>query len=158
MGSVFFYSIQAVVAKGFYTLEKGSYFMKIGLLSIVLNIVSNFFFARWMGPAGLALSASLVGMIYSILTFTTLNKISGGLNIKYIAREFLKIAVATLAMSVVLFAFKTTGFLGISSDWTLLLFMIPLGALLYFLILWLCKSKTFTEYFIVIQLLSLKKK
>jgi putative peptidoglycan lipid II flippase len=158
MGSVFFYSIQAVVAKGFYTLGKGSYFMRIGLLSIVLNIVSNYFFARWMGPVGLALSASLVGMIYSILTFTTLNKISGGFNLRYISREYLKIAVATIVMSSVLIAIKSTGYLGISSDWILLLLLIPLGALLYFLFLWLCKSGTLFDVLNNNKLFSLKKR
>ena len=61
MGSVLFYSIQAVVAKGFYTLEKGSYIMRIGLLSIVLNVFSNMIFAKIMGTSRACFSSSLIG-------------------------------------------------------------------------------------------------
>ena len=143
MGSVLFYSIQAVVAKGFYTLQKGHYFMRVSLFSIVLNIVSNYLFAKWMGPEGLALSASMVGMFYSISTFTMLNKITGGLNLKWIASEFLKIIIATVGMTAVLMTIKEA--IDTNNDWLLFVVTIPIGALVYFIILWLSKSKSFTE-------------
>lgn len=157
MGSVLFYSIQAVVAKGFYTLEKGHYFMRIGLLSIVLNIVSNFMFAKWMGPEGLALSASIIGMIYSILTFTTLNNISGGFNLKLISWEYLKIMAATTIMSVVLIGLKSTKAISILNDWILLAAMVPIGVLLYFVILKICKSKSLSELLQNSKIASFKK-
>ncbi|WP_413306992.1 lipid II flippase MurJ [Bacillus sp. 1P10SD] len=142
MGSVLFYSIQAVVAKGFYTLGKGSSFMKIGLFSILLNVISNYIFSKGLGPSGLALSASIIGMVYSILTFTTLNRISGGFNLKFLASEYLKILAATFVMSAVLIGMKTTDYLKTSNDLIVLTILIPLGALLYVLVLWLCKTKT----------------
>ncbi|WML41231.1 lipid II flippase MurJ [Neobacillus sp. OS1-2] len=158
MGSVLFYSIQAVVAKGFYTLGEGSYFMRIGLFSIVLNIISNFIFAKWIGPSGLALSASIVGMIYSISTFTTLNKISGGFHLKHLASEYGKILAATAVMSAGLLLLKTIKYFGNSHDWTLLAIVIPLGALLYFTVLRLCKSSTLSELLQNEKLSFVKKK
>jgi len=158
MGSVLFYSIQAVVAKGFYTLGKGSYFMRIGLISIVLNIFSNYLFAKWIGPSGLALSASIVGMFYSISTFTTLNKISGGFNLKLLASEYLKIIVATAVMSVVLLWLKTTKYFGNTHDWLLLAMFIPLGVMLYFTVLRLCKSETLSELLQNDKMLFFKRK
>jgi putative peptidoglycan lipid II flippase len=149
MGSVLFYSIQAVVAKGFYTLEKGSIFMRIGWMSIILNVISNFILAKWMGPSGLALSASLVGMIYSILTFMTLNKISGGFHLKFLTMEYMKIAFATIFMIIILLLLKGTEFMGVLSDWALLAIMIPIGTILFFIALWLCKSRSLSELLVV---------
>lgn len=145
MGSVFFYSIQAVVAKGFYTLGKGSSFMRIGLFSIVLNIGSNYLFAKWMGPEGLALSASFVGMVYSILTFTTLNRISGGFHLNDLIREFVKIGLATGLMLGIVAVLKEIDIFIQMNDWTLLALLVPLGALVYFGVLKLMRSNTLTE-------------
>jgi putative peptidoglycan lipid II flippase len=145
MGSVLFYSIQAVVAKGFYTLGKGSSFMRIGLFSIVLNIVSNYLFAKWIGPSGLALSASIVGMIYSTLTFTTLHRISGGFHLKQIGREFGKIIIATTAMIAILLALLSINGFNKLNDWLVLLFIIPVGVVIYFVTLWLSRSRTLSE-------------
>lgn len=141
MGSVLFYSIQAVVAKGFYTLEKGHYFMRIGLLSILFNILSNYLFARWFGPTGLALSASLIGMIYSILTFTTLHRISGGFHLGRLGVEYSKIAVATIVMAGLLLLIRLPHL----NDWLTLILFVPLGALIYFVVLFLCRSTTLKE-------------
>jgi putative peptidoglycan lipid II flippase len=152
MGSVLFYSIQAVVAKGFYTLEKGNYFMRVGLFSIFLNVVSNYLFAKWFGPVGLAFSASIVGMIYSCLTFTTLNKISGGFRLKHIAGEYLKIIIATIMMSGAVVGLKALGITLIDSDLAALAIFVPLGALVYFLLLKMMKSKALAE------MLSFRKK
>lgn len=145
MGSVLFYSIQAVVAKGFYTLEKGSSFMRIGLFSILLNIVSNYIFSIWMGPEGLALSASLVGMIYSCLTFTTLHRIAGGFQLKYLGSEYLKITVATSVMVVILLLLKANIMVAVNNDWIVILIMAIIGAALYFVMLRLTKSSAMQE-------------
>lgn len=145
MGSVLFYSIQAVVAKGFYTLGKGSSFMRIGLFSILLNIVSNYLFAKWIGPSGLALSASIVGMIYSTLTFTTLHRLSGGFHLKRLGREFGKIMMATTTMIAILVAVLSINGFKEQNDWVILALTIPVGAVIYFVILWLSKSLTLSE-------------
>lgn len=145
MGSVFFYSIQAVVAKGFYTLEKGHYMMRIGMISVVVNIISNFILSKVMGPSGLALSASLVGMIYSLITFTTLYKISNGFNLKYIGREYAKMIVATVVM---FFVLKGLGRFFTPEAWgdiIYLVVMIIIGAVVYFAGLYILKASSLTQ-------------
>ncbi|WP_100333198.1 murein biosynthesis integral membrane protein MurJ [Bacillus alkalisoli] len=98
IGSVLFYSIQAVIAKGFYTLEKGHYILRVGIFSIILNVIFNAILSKLMGPVGLALSTSLVGFIYSAITFTTLYKLVGGFNLRRIGLEYTKIAISTICM------------------------------------------------------------
>jgi putative peptidoglycan lipid II flippase len=145
MGSVFFYSIQAVVAKGFYTLEKGHYIMRIGILSIVFNIITNYLLSKLMGPSGLALSASIVGFFYSAVTFSTLYKISGGFNLRYIGKEFGKIGLATLIMVLLLIFLDFD--IGISKwgDIPNLLIKTLIGGALYFIGLFVFQSSTLID-------------
>jgi putative peptidoglycan lipid II flippase len=145
MGSVFFYSIQAVIAKGFYTLEKGHYIMRIGLLSIVINILSNYLLAHVMGPQGLALSASIVGFIYSTLTFTTLYKISGGFDLKYLLKEVGKIGFATFTMVLILIGIKHYFGLSEWGDIPNILINTFIGGLIFVSVLVVLKSSTFFD-------------
>lgn len=145
IGSVFFYSIQAVVAKGFYTLEKGHFMMRIGMISVVINIISNYLLSKVMGPSGLALSASVVGMIYSMITFITLYRISNGFNLRYIGKEYMKMILATITMFFVLRGvnhFLTPGTFG---DIIYLAVMIVIGALVYFASLYILKTTSLTQ-------------
>lgn len=145
MGSVFFYSIQAVIAKGFYTLEKGHYIMRIGLLSIVINILTNYLLAEIMGPEGLALSASIVGFIYSTLTFTTLYRISGGFNLKYLLKEVGKIGIATLMMVLLLIGIEHYLELSTWGDIPNILINTVIGGLVFAGVLVVLKSSTFFD-------------
>lgn len=145
MGSVFFYSIQAVVAKGFYTLEKGHYIMRIGLLSIVFNIFSNYLLSKLMGPSGLALSASIVGLFYSALTFSTLYRISGGFNLRYIASEFGKIGLAVVVMILALLALESGAGMSGWGDIPNLVFQTIVGGIIFFAVLFLSRSATFLD-------------
>jgi putative peptidoglycan lipid II flippase len=145
MGSVLFYSIQAVIAKGFYTLEKGHFIMRIGILSIVFNVISNYFFSKWMGPSGLALSSSIVALFYSTLTFTTLYKVSGGFNLKYLGYEFMKIILATCFMVISLVALEYIFEVSKWTDIPNLVINIFVGAVIYFLGLILFRSLTLTQ-------------
>ncbi|MBM7648402.1 putative peptidoglycan lipid II flippase [Bacillus ectoiniformans] len=145
MGSVLFYSIQAVIAKGFYTLDKGHLMMRIGLLSVVINIISNWILSKWMGPEGLALSASLVGMIYSIITFTTLYKLMGGFSLRHIGSEYVKIILATSAMAALLIAIDRYLPVAELHDVIYLAIMVAIGAGAYFVALFLTRSTSMKE-------------
>lgn len=106
VGSVLFYSIQVIIAKGFYTLDKGNLIMRIGILSILLNIVFNFVFSSWIGYKGLALSTSVVGFIYTFIAFFILNKHIGWLSVRKIGKEYVKIIFSCIVMIVVLWIIK----------------------------------------------------
>jgi putative peptidoglycan lipid II flippase len=142
IGSVLFYSIQAVIAKGFYTLEKGHFILRVGVISIVLNVIFNAILSKVMGYQGLALSASLVGMIYCIITFTTLYKLVDGFNMKWLGKEYFKIALATMVMVGVLLLIMKV----IPNDMNTILYLILMtiiGAIIYFVALLGTKSQSF---------------
>jgi len=145
IGSVFFYSIQAVVAKGFYTLDKGHYMMRIGMISVVVNVISNWILSNIMGPAGLALSTSVVGMIYSVITFSTLYKISNGFNLKYIGKEYIKMITATVLMFLALWGLGKLISPALLGDILYLAIMIITGAVVYFAGLYILKTTSMTQ-------------
>ncbi|MCQ6278660.1 murein biosynthesis integral membrane protein MurJ [Bacillus sp. EB600] len=145
IGSVLFYSIQAVIAKGFYTLEKGHYIMRIGLLSIVFNVISNYILSKLMGPSGLALSASLVGLFYSVSTFTTLYKISGGFSLRSIGIEFSKIIMATIIMMLSLLSLDSFFHITKQGDSVTILLNTVIGGAIYIAGLLLLRSAIFRE-------------
>lgn len=141
IGSAFFYSIQAIVAKGFYTLEKGHYMMRIGLISVGLNVVSNWIFSRFFGAEGIALSASLVAMLYSVITFTTLWKLIGGMDYRYLLKNSMQVIIATAVMAGVLFiADKYTDIADLPSLLHILTLAIPCAAI-YFAVLLLFRNE-----------------
>ncbi|WP_227394405.1 murein biosynthesis integral membrane protein MurJ [Jeotgalibacillus aurantiacus] len=144
VGSVLFYSIQAVIAKGFYTMSKGYLMMRIGLVSIVLNILLNWWFSSLFGPVGLAFSSSVVGMLYCLMTFTTLYKITEGFNIKSIGWNYLKVMTAAGMMAAVLYGLQQTAIV----SWSVIPYLIVIGVagiVIYAAALWLLKSEPFKE-------------
>ncbi|QSB49414.1 murein biosynthesis integral membrane protein MurJ [Parageobacillus toebii] len=145
IGSVLFYSIQAVIAKGFYTLEKGHYMLRAGIVSIIANIIFNAIFSSTIGAAGLALSASFVGLVYSLITFTTLYKISGGFRLSVIGKEYGKITLSTLAMVAALLFMKYELHTDRLAIIPYLAVMIVSGAAIYFVALWVFKVQSVKE-------------
>ncbi len=143
VGSVVFYSIQAVIAKGFYTLEKGHYMLRIGIISIVCNIIFNALLVKTMGAPGLALSFSLVGFVYSVITFSTLYKISGGFDLRYVAKEYIKVFIATAVMIAVLLFVER-----FMASWNVYVYvaaMAVIGGAVYFIALFLTRSQSMKE-------------
>lgn len=146
IGSAFFYSIQAVTAKGFYTLEKGHYMMRIGLISIILNILSNWIFAEFFGAQGIALSASIVALLYCAITFTTLWTEVGGMDGKYLIRNSAQIVVGVLVMMAFLFGFDRL--VPGAEDWHRIVRLVVLGvsgALVYFAVMLLFRNEFVKE-------------
>lgn len=141
IGSTFFYSIQAIVAKGFYTLEKGHYMMRIGIISIFLNVVSNWIFSELYGAEGIALSASLVALLYSTITFTTLWKLIGGMNIRYLLTNTVQVIIATLTMTIALYVANTyTEISDLPPLLHILTIAVP-GVIIYFIVLMLFQNE-----------------
>lgn len=141
LGSTFFYSIQAIIAKGFYTLEKGHYMMRIGMISIGLNVVLNWILSRIYGAEGIALSASFVALLYSVITFTTLWKLIGGLNGKYLLKNVLQVVIATSLMAGVLFiADIYTDIAELPSLLHIITLAVPCAAI-YFIVLLIFKNE-----------------
>lgn len=141
IGSAFFYSIQAIVAKGFYTLEKGHYMMRIGIISIFINIIANWIFSKLYGAEGIALSASLVALLYSVITFTTLWKLIGGMDRGYLIKNTIQVLVATTIMAIgLIFADNYTEIAELPPLLHILTIALP-GAFIYFTVLMLFRNE-----------------
>lgn len=147
IGSVLFYSIQIVIAKGFYTLEKGHLMMRIGIAAIVLNILFNYLFSSLIGYKGLALSASVVGFFYTLIPFIVLYKLIGGFSLRNIGTEYLKIIISTLLM--------TLGVLSLNNvlvDFNVYLYVLIftiVGGIIYIVTLYLLKSTSLKELILI---------
>lgn len=102
LGSVLFFSLHAVITKGFYSKKKGHLILMIGGLSIFLNIVFNWIFTMVFGYQGLALSSSVVAFFYVGISFLVLLKMVGRLNLRFIGKDFFKVILATAVMAFVL--------------------------------------------------------
>lgn len=101
-GSVLFFSLSTLLNKGFYTLKKGHYILAIGAGSIVLNIILNGLFTKWIGLPGIPLASSVVAFFYISFSFVLLVRLIGKLNYAYLLKEIFKITVASALMMVTL--------------------------------------------------------
>lgn len=135
LGSVLAYSIQAIIAKGLYTLDKGSVILKAGLFSILLNVIFNFIFLKFFGAYGLALSSSLVGVIYCFITFSAFYKLVDKINLKWISLHYIKISLSALTMLICLIFIRKVYFLNLTNLYLYLICIILGGILIYALVL-----------------------
>ncbi len=102
-GSVLFFSLNNIINKGFYSLKKGHLILMVSGLSILLNVILNFILTNWLGYRGVPLSASIMALFYVVAQFIIFYRLVGGLQLKALGIEFLKITLATGAMAGVLY-------------------------------------------------------
>lgn len=88
----------AVITRGYYALQDTVTPLKIGLLTVVLNIIFNFALIKPLGHGGLALAFSLSGIVNLLVLMVLLRRKMGQIDGKNISISFAKITVASLAM------------------------------------------------------------
>lgn len=98
-GSVVFFSLNNVINKGFYTMKKGHLILIISSVSIAFNVLFNFLFAEWLGYLGIPLAASLMAFFYTAACLVVFVRLVGGLDFKYLLKDYLKITLAVAVMS-----------------------------------------------------------
>ncbi|SEH44160.1 putative peptidoglycan lipid II flippase [Halobacillus karajensis] len=98
-GSVVFFSLNNVINKGFYTMKKGHLILMISIGSIALNVLFNFLLAEWLGYRGIPLAASLMALFYTAACLVVFVRLVGGLDFKYLVKDYVKITVAVAVMS-----------------------------------------------------------
>jgi putative peptidoglycan lipid II flippase len=140
VGSVVFYSIQVIIAKGFYTLEKGHLILRIGFISVVVNAIFSYILSQLIGYKGLALSSSLVGLVYTVLCFIILYRIANGFNLKFIGKEYMKIIFAMIPVVIVVYTMKNVEFIESLHIYLNVIFISIVGVIIYLLFLMLLKS------------------
>lgn len=109
-GALFYYSIGLVASalrlmlnKMFYSFQDTKTPMINGAIAVIINVILNLFFIRFMGHKGLALATSLSAIATTILLFIDLRRKIGKLGLAKIALTFIKISIASAVMGVVVY-------------------------------------------------------
>ncbi|MEV5029139.1 murein biosynthesis integral membrane protein MurJ [Paenibacillus sp. LPE1-1-1.1] len=138
--ALFFYSIgmigiglREILSRAFFSLRDTKTPMINAAIAVVMNIVLNFIFSRYLGIGGLALATSISAIFCSILLFWSLKKKIGPLATKGITSTFIKILCASLLMGVIAKLSYNTLINYTSSNLSLIT-SVCLGLVVYFVI------------------------
>lgn len=99
---LFAYAAVRVTISLFYALKDSKTPVKISVIAVVFNIVTNLILMKPLGFRGLALAASLSGSLNFTLLLLALNKKMGQMDFKNLRTAFIRVLAASLAMGVVL--------------------------------------------------------
>lgn len=128
LGLFAFAAIRVTVSL-FYSLKDAKTPVKISVLAVIFNIITNLLLMRPLSFRGLALAASLSGALNFSLLLRALNKKIGPLNFRFLRSGFLRALTASLGMGAILWLFLTFYRLDLS------LATLPQKLLLIFLLL-----------------------
>ncbi len=100
---IYFYTGFLVMSRVFLSYKKINYLVFIGVISLLLNVIFNWLFMRWLDPpvTGIALATSLVYAIGFLVSFIYLKKLLPHLNGRYIIDGAVKVTLASLLMGAV---------------------------------------------------------
>ncbi|OLS02267.1 murein biosynthesis integral membrane protein MurJ [Tissierella creatinophila] len=109
-GALFYYSIGLIASalrlmlnKMFYSFQDTRTPMINGAIAVIINVILNLFFIRFMGHTGLALATSLSAIVTTILLFIDLRSRIGKLGLTKIALTFIKVSISSAIMGVVVY-------------------------------------------------------
>ncbi len=147
------YSLQEIFNKAFYSSLDSKTPMVIAMGGIVTNIVFCFILSKYMGIAGLAFSASVSALLWSVVSFVKIKPKLGG--IKLSAFQLPKIAVMGLAMGLVIYFVRKAAISAIGTEgfiYSVITFVLPAaaGCLVYLVLAVLLKldeMKVITDKF-----------
>lgn len=98
------FGMRQVLTKTFYALEDTKTPVRIGVVSVVANILLNLVLSKIMGVTGLALATTLAAFIGSLLLYNALRIRLDGLRTGQFIRSFSKTAFASLIMGFAVYA------------------------------------------------------
>lgn len=144
------YGLRQILYRVFYSLQDTKTPMINASLSVVINIVLNIILSRYMGISGLALATSISAIFCTILLFISIRKKLGSFGMKNITFSFIKISIASIIMGIstkrifiILNSLLTFNLALISS--------IIIGAIIYFIIIYLMKIEEVDSILITIK-------
>lgn len=95
-------SVSMLLTQAYFSLRRMATVCKIGLLSLILNVLLAIVLSKFLNIGGIALTASITVTIATSMMLYLFNKeLKLALRIKNVAIFFLKIATASLAMGIV---------------------------------------------------------
>lgn len=132
------FGLREVLSRAFYSLQDTKTPMINASIGMILNVILNIVFSKYLGIGGLALATSISAIFTTVLLFISLRKKIGPFGMKQISISFLKILFASLVMgllSKLSFNYLTAT---LSQNLSLLL-AIGVGAVSYFVIIYFMK-------------------
>jgi len=134
----------------FYSIEDTKSPMINGSIAVVLNIILNLIFIKYMGYIGLPLATSVASIVSVLLLGKTLRKKIGAFGIRNIIVNTSKIGISSLLMGILVFItyknlMKLPADYSVIAELLSLLASILLGICLYFWLLKLMKIKEVTD-------------
>lgn len=107
-GSVLFFSLQTVLNKGFYALQKGHLILKIGAVSVLLNALFNYILTEAMDSYyGIPLASSVMALFYFFVSYFIFVRLVGKSFQKELFIDTVKIVMAVMIMLGVLLVIKS---------------------------------------------------
>ena len=107
--ALFFYSIgilsyglKELLAKSFYSLQDTKTPVRNATISVVINIVFSIILVNIMGIGGLALASSISATVTTMLLLISLRKKIGKIGFSYILQTFIKGAIASIVMYIIM--------------------------------------------------------
>ncbi|MDG5471571.1 murein biosynthesis integral membrane protein MurJ [Jeotgalibacillus sp. ET6] len=143
VGSVLFFSLQTVLNKGFYAMQKGHVILKIGAISILLNIVLNYILTETMNSYnGIPLASSLMAFIYFVVSYFIFTNLIGRSGQRKMLADLIKIIIAVAIMIGVLSLLRMS--VSTLPNIAEIMLSAVVGALVYLGAVFLLKVSTFT--------------
>lgn len=97
------FGMRQVLTKTFYALEDTQTPVRIGVISVLVNIVLNLVLSRVMGVTGLALATTIAAFTGALLLYNALRVRLKGLRTGQFIRSFVKTLAASLLMGVAVY-------------------------------------------------------
>lgn len=148
-------AIRDVMSRGFYSLHDSKTPMKNGMVAIVVNIVLNLLFIKFLGYKGLALASTIAGYVGLILFYFSLKKKIGDFQQNEIFIVFFKSLIAATIMGICskltfeyVDSILSAGFL---SDIVSLGSAVGIGVLIYFILIYLLKVEELTSIIDIVK-------
>ncbi|GHU66199.1 hypothetical protein FACS1894184_03600 [Clostridia bacterium] len=92
-------NLNGILMRGFHSRQKTKTPAIVSTVSLCINIVLNLMLIRFLGARGLAIATSIAGFVTTILLYVYLHRDIGAIPV-YSPKEYLKLLLATVAMSV----------------------------------------------------------
>ncbi|MGE5073009.1 MAG: lipid II flippase MurJ, partial [Anaerolineae bacterium] len=135
------HNLVEILSRAFYALHDTRTPVVVGAAAMTLNVILSIAFARlftvlgWMPHGGLALANSLATALEMTALLILMRRRLSGLDGRYVARGGLQAALATACMGAAIWLCSAVAM----PAWVLALGGVALGAVVYFLVIWLMR-------------------
>ena len=143
-----FFSVVSLTIRAFYAVKDTATPVKIALVDFIVNLVLSLVLRQWLGAAGLVIASTTAIIVQTVLLHRALRRKLPGLTFAPLRGTVGKVLIATAVMSVVVAAgwhgLAAAG-LGRRADLPAILGLIPLGVIVYGLMLWVLRTEGLEE-------------